>query len=298
MKNILTITKHLDMNNHWRTADVLFKIALDLSTIEDKTNNFIGAGDWGRYYSNFTPEQRAIFMNSLGHVPEDLGVKSFTAPNIKDQIRVDNQIIEENLLCSLVGPVIAAQTSFRVPSLLITTNLSYALFHKQLFTNKMPGKSLGDLRSQLLMLIDANHEEQRKYIDTLSLYILDIIDQQITDRLEDIGVIWHDAHPFNFLVSDSIYRYIIKTILDTLYIEFTEDNYMGARRQIIKYYEEHYMGDFTQGLSLFDFGGMRCISWSLAGNAIGDFINKIEPYIAQNKLIHRIYQVALSLFAI
>lgn len=292
MRDIIAIVRKMDQNNAARAADVLFKIALDLSQIQHYQKNDIGGGAFGIYYSDFNPLQLKELENKLGRVPEDLGIKQFHGV---ERVSVED-IVSENISCAVLGPIIAKYTSLRVPGLLLTQNLSHAIFHRQLFTNKMPGRCMADLKKEIPSLTRIG---EQYLIYAYTLLISHIIQQTIIDvghQLKTVGIQWYDNSIYNFHISDAQYTYILNSIRemtqnDDLVLKNTPD----LQSSINHYFDQHYQKDFSIDAALFDFGLMECISGSVAGAAIEEFSKKLEPYIKKNRLINRIYNVAQAM---
>lgn len=272
------ITQELDRRGHWREADIIVRIAQHITA---EPGNFQKSGFFGTYTTDFNKPQRELLKYQLGQVPYNLGVKEF-----KNVSTIENIIIE-NILCAVIGPIITHYTNLKTPSLLVTSNLSYILYHRRMFTAKMPGRSLNDLDKELPSYYDLE-------IDYIIENIIRDIDYQtitgISNKLFKIGIFEWDAGINNYYISISNYDMIKEKIIACAELMAEKHQYEHEYQKL----RELNNLDLSDEASLFDFGGMHIDAdneQSPAYKAVVDFQSKIEPYINKNKLINQIYSI-------
>lgn len=224
MEHLTDLIEYLESNHHYAQVDEMMKIALDMTDILEKENE-LGDGSYGRFYSNFTPEQKQKIKNQLGHFPDNIGIKKFKHKDYDPMLGMISNI-KENLTFIYISPYINQKTDLITPVYTGSLPLSAMITHKISITQKMTGETLNDLCDSILNgVTDWTIYNDMEYS----------VEKNISQKLHNIGVTWTDCHSGNYLINKQVAQD---------FREWAKDNIISTSMKF----------DLSKNASLFDFG--------------------------------------------
>ena len=231
MKNFLPLIEYLEANHHYQHVDEMMKVAFDLPDMKD---NELGKGQYGRFYSDFSPEQKKKIEDALGIKEPNLGIKKLNYGQNIDAI-------SENLALIYISPYVQANTDLKTPILAGTFSLSNILMNKIHAVQKMPG-----VKINLLKLDHFIFDEHLKRMTNVG----------IENKLRSIGVYCSDIHVNNYFVNPQLLKTTVEEI-NKIYNENKANIRIASINEMYDFMQDkmnHINFDLSDGASLFDFG--------------------------------------------
>ena len=259
MKNFSDLIEYLESNHHYAQVDEMIKIALDLSLIDPSASGF-----YADYYNEIPPRMKGVIKDEIGQLPEDVGIKQYKWISAGNE-----EIIKDNLALIYIAPYVAKMTNFKTPTIGANMPLSSVISKRINVMQHLPGVHL-----------DSYLE---KYFDwDIQSAFIDSTENSITHALGEIDVTTNDLHAGNYLVNPKLVDLKINIIKSDP--KFSQDF-----KILYKKYPEWF--DVSEGASLLDFGSYSCGSSSAPGQAMKNFVDKLNSRNSDNGLFQEIDSV-------
>ena len=252
MKNLFPLLEYLESNKHYAQVDELTKLAFDLPDIKD---NESGNGSHGRFYSDFSPEQKKKIEDTLGIKEPNLGIKKL---NYGQSV----EAISENLALIYISPYVQANSNLKTPILSGTFSLSNILMNKIHAVQKLPGVKIDSLKLDHF-IFDA--------------HLANMTAKGIVNKLNDIGTGCYDIHKNNYFVNPQLLKTTVAEI-NKIYNEEKANYRIASINEMYNMIQDNmdYINfDLSDGASLFDFGFFTAKKNSPPGSKLMDLKQKL-----------------------
>lgn len=252
----------MDRNGSYKESDMLFKIALDLSSLQNAQE--AGYGSYGRYYSD-----KAVvdpISKQMGLNYPNQGLKKFQTTDIYNNLK---EIIGLNI----VAPLINKHTQLIAPSM-PHQSMSSVVQNKVMITQHFNGVT-GDALDKYLKEDDQMSKEYVALMFKKILYF-------IHDELNSIGIIAMDIHEDNFIIKKPLKNRLILAH-HMAKRKFEERNDSGREYFINQIMQTCALGelnkiDFKKQICVFDFGRLSVRKDSIVGKSLEEFQNSLRKY--------------------
>lgn len=276
---LIKLAHNLDLNKHYKFADFFTKLALDLEFLNNETPQ--GSGYYGKYYSNFTPEQLELLKGKLGPVDKNIGLKVFR----KDV--PDEHITQEKVAQMIFAPLINQYTDMNAPEPSVNLSFTAAFNSGTIPTQQAKGSH-----------ITGNNWPVRNAVEEET-------EDAIKEKLAKIGIKATDMHGGNFFVDPQRFNAIEKEyqeIVDNVGRIVTEKKRKDSNLDLTYIYNQQYdqdmkpfwddrkKFDLSTGATILDFGGMYPITGTIAERKFRELLNTIEPYRDKSSKMKMIYR--------
>lgn len=243
------LANEMDRVGLFKYVDEMTKVALDLTDVMTE-DSISGTGGYGRFYSQFSPEEMKKIKNQLGQIPNDIGLKRLYDKNYS------LSGISENLAFVYIAPYIKANTDLTIPVNKGIMSLSGMISNKIVATQKMPGDTI----EALLRSFGINRYDRNSIgLDT---------EKAIKSKLEAIGVRWGDIHGNNYFIHPETaakFHHYFTSHKSTIFNE----EYDEIDFNVFDF-------DFSEKACLFDFGGFSVSSSTPPGQQLLELKKKIN----------------------
>ena len=240
MKHLINLIEYLESNHHYSEVDRLVRIALDMTDVLEKENE-LGGGSYGKFYSNFTSEQKRKLKDQIGNVPDNVGIKHFKERQYNPMFgMIEN--LKENLTFIYIAPYINQKTDLVTPVYTGSLPLSAMITNKINITQKMSGETLFTINDKIVNRLGLSDWGTFNAIE-------DSIERNIKKKLNDIGVQWTDCHAGNYLINKQVAQE---------FIEWTNNNTISKEMTF----------DLSRNAALFDFGSFAVESGTQPGQKL------------------------------
>lgn len=254
MKKLFDLIEYLDDNHHYAQSDEMIKLALDMSDVIND-DSFQDKGAYGKFYSDFSKDEKNKIKNKLGPVHDDIGFKKFIHPDTDF-----NTNLKEILSFIYIAPYISANTDLKTPIYKGEISLSGIISNNIIPTQRMPGITLA-------MALEIMYASMPRYtanrLDELTF-------EAIETKLHKIGVYWDDITSYNIIVDPKVVK------------ECIEAYQKGNLNQTY---------NLSKGASLFDFGHFRVKADTQAGKNLQKLkaqLNRVHNNTLVNALTYAI----------
>ena len=184
MKIPLSLLKSMDKNGSYKESDLLFKIALDLSSIGDA--KAYGAGAYGRYYSDKAVVEP--ISKQMGLSDPSQGLKRFRTNDIESNLK-------EVIGLNIVAPMINKYTQLVAPSI-PHQSMSMVLRNKMMITQHFNGITGYDFNN--------SYHENSPVSDEFFSAVMNRLYCFIVNELKKIGITEMDIHSENYIIKQHL----------------------------------------------------------------------------------------------